>query len=801
MKRIFRVILIFISAIVLSSCTPEQPPVVDLTIDEKISEEFREIQLNPVSNYQLIKIGPKYQSEVVWNVEHLNITDNGLVLPKMLVNDNNQIIANVSVTLEGKTVERQISFDIPKYEATVINQVVSVPFKNMTDEYKVQDGNLNIYKNENGTVPYVDVREFMTLLEGLIDATTVFTEDKTNGYQVAYDYFDEEEDETCHLTFTANPSDNTISVPDTGFFHAFIVSTETNYSRNIVYNRESPLNHSIDGKGMLLDLGEYNMEVIAYEGKTLIPFYVANLLFATSNYYSVYYNQEQLIGMYFVPEKDTEAYNEMFNTSLSGTDEVPNDLLVHNFNFLAFYFDKFYGLKDYNSIITYYHRLLREKNGLLSTSATTFDDTLFNFVNKVIDEQHTSFSTKSYYQTKDSDDPTITSVNQFGDRSYSHYMDGYVAIDNAIGNRWRIPNFGNQWRAFSEKRPNYWFIDEDVIVVTLNSFDTADIVESTTFNHETISYILDTEDLTLLPSLDSGNRYVTFNTTDEDEDFKLAEVLIKGTPETVVVDYESLLIAAGYEKVTPPADYEVPIFKENNYYVKTVNEITYMVQMLYDSGYKVMYLGISNKAPATFEEDWPYHPDLEVLIESDSAIYLELNIERARRVKPAITHGILDITWNGGGNIGALYRVIGLLYNKEFAVSSFNPTIGSYSTNVVAVESPVTFDDINWSLLTSKVTFSAGNMLPTIVRQNNLGKILGRTSGGGAASVAPLYLPIGTILGTSSDRVHALVTGDNTDASPYVYEPSEAGIVPDYFLTTAELYHAKTLRDIVIKFD
>lgn len=800
MKRFLKALLILVASLVLASCD-KTPPVVELTTMEKIQEDIDALQENFVDNYQLLSVGSKHQSEITWDVSHPNITETGLVLPEMFVTTNTEIKANVKVELEGKAIEKELTLTVPKYQETVIDQVNVVPFKNMTDEYKVANGELNIYKNSKGTVPYVDVREFITLLYGLIDETTVFTEDTSNGYEIAYDYVDTEENETYHLTFNANPSNDTITVPDTGFFHGFIVSTETNYSRNIVYNHESPLNHQIDGNGMELDLSKYNMDIIAYEGKTLIPFYVANLLFATSNYYSVFYNQEQLIGMYYVPEKDSEAYNEMFNTSVSGTDEVPNDLLVHNFNFLAFYFDKFYGLKDYNNVTTYYHRLLRDKNGLLSKSATDFDFALFKFINKVIDEQHTNFSVKSYYRDKDSEGPSITALADFGERTRIYYEDGLVAVDKAIGNKWRIPAFGNEWRGNSDLRPNYWFIEEDVLVVTFNSFDTADIVESTTFNHETISYILDTEDLTILPSLDSGNRYITYNSTDEDEDFKLAEVLIKGTPETVVADYEALLLAAGYTKVTPtdPAA-EVPVAKQHNYYQKTIDTVTYMVQMLYDDNFKVMYLAISNKAPETFESDWPYNPDLEELIESDSAIYLELNIEKALRAKPTITHGVLDVTWNSGGNVGALYRVLGLLYNKEFAVSRFEPTTGSYSTSVVSINAPVTFETINWSILTSKVTFSAGNMLPTIVKQNNLGKIIGGTSGGGAASVAPLYLPIGTILGTSSDSVSALVTGDNTDASPYVYTANEGGIIPDHFLTTAQYYHNKTLRDLVITF-
>lgn len=48
-----------------------------------------------------------------------------------------------------------------------------------------------------------------------------------------------------------------------------------------------------------------------------------------------------------------------------------------------------------------------------------------------------------------------------------------------------------------------------------------------------------------------------------------------------------------------------------------------MVQLKYNQEFNLFYLGISNVAPLSYEEDWPYYPDFDTLIESDSAIYLE----------------------------------------------------------------------------------------------------------------------------------------------------------------------------------
>ncbi|HHT82268.1 MAG TPA: hypothetical protein GX003_02375 [Acholeplasmataceae bacterium] len=89
-------------------------------------------------------------------------------------------------------------------------------------------------------------------------------------------------------------------------------------------------------------------------------------------------------------------------------------------------------------------------------------------------------------------------------------------------------------------------------------------------------------------------------------------------------------------------------------------------------------------------------------------------------------------------------------------------------------------------------------MLPSIVRQNNLAPILGQKSGGGAASVTPVYLPIGTIFASSNTNVSALVTGDNTTASPYIYTINEEGITPDHIIPTYLLYDSDTLASILL---
>ena len=666
----------------------------------------------------------------------------------------------------------------------------------MTDEYKINNSNLNIYKNSAGSVPYVDIVEFIEAIRGLISEDVLFTENSTdNEFTVSYTYTDEETNEDYELTLTADFVNNTITVPDTGFFYGYVEQTETNFSRNIFYNTASDLNHFTEEDGLVLDLGKYNMEVISYQGKALIPFYVANLIFANSNYYSVYYNQENLTGVYFIPNQNSPEAERMYETSQNGK-EIPGDLLIHNFNFLAFFFDNFYGLKDYQQVDTYYHKLLKASNALLSNSAVSIDNGIFNFINKEMDEMHTYFESKSYYQNKQARGPKLSSIDQLGPSGLSYYNSGLFAVDRALEDKWGAPSDFQDWHANSPNRPPYWFIDDKIVVVTLDGFDTADIEERTSHDDEVIKKVLKSETDNLIPTI-SGTRLIYFNTSEKDE-VDLLEILVKGNDASYVDTYTNSLIAAGFTKHGAPVSYEEPIFKAHQYFTKTVDSVEYMVQITYNEEFNLFYVGISSTSVQNYEDDWPFYPDFDVLIESDSAIYLEFYLEKAIKEKPTLTHGLVDLTFNMGGNVGALYRVIGMLFNKEFVVSSFDPTIGSQSSRVIDVKSPVNFGHLNWSLLTSKVSFSAGNMMPTIVKANKLGKIIGQTSGGGAASVTPVYLPIGTIFASSSSNVSAYVEGDNTEESPYIYIINEGGIEPDHILSLYNLYNNQEIAALLL---
>ena len=68
-----------------------------------------------------------------------------------------------------------IDVTIPAYTPVVLDTVRTVNFTNLTTEYDVADGNIDLYFEADGNVPYVSVVDFLNLLEGFVDPDVEFT--------------------------------------------------------------------------------------------------------------------------------------------------------------------------------------------------------------------------------------------------------------------------------------------------------------------------------------------------------------------------------------------------------------------------------------------------------------------------------------------------------------------------------------------------------------------------------------------------------------------------------------------------
>jgi hypothetical protein len=220
-----------------------------------------------------------------------------------------------------------------------------------------------------------------------------------------------------------------------------------------------------------------------------------------------------------------------------------------------------------------------------------------------------------------------------------------------------------------------------------------------------------------------------------------------------------------------------------------------------DLDYNVLYIGITDKIPAETDTSWAIGTDVDSLIRGDSAVYMEFALDRMFAEAPGITHVTLDISYNTDGNVGALYRVIGFITDQPFRTTRINAGTGSKGTSYIQINNSEFRAGIKWSLLISNVTFSAGNNMATIFKENNLGPVIGLTSGGGTSSITPILLPNGSAFTMSSNSMNGMRIATGNPENPFEYVNNENGITHDYAIEVLSLYNEATLLEILNRHD
>jgi len=137
---------------------------------------------------------------------------------------------------------------------------------------------------------------------------------------------------------------------------------------------------------------------------------------------------------------------------------------------------------------------------------------------------------------------------------------------------------------------------------------------------------------------------------------------------------------------------------------------------------------------------------------------------------------VMDLSYNGGGNVGAVFRLLGYMTEENIQYSSMNPVDGSAATYFY--DSTYVAHDYEWYVMTSSVTFSAANLMASMAKEMGIATIIGTKSSGGAASIGLFVTPDGTILIRSTLNVFANVTVDENENRNYT--SVEGGVLVDY---------------------
>ncbi len=789
-----------ISNITLNALWKADPIIIVKTNEELIQEDIDALEDSIYVSRYFIDTpsrGPVNNSLIVWSSTSKYISRNGIVLP--LLSNEEAVAGTIKArfSLNGTVVNHQFDVPLSHPDPVVIENQRTVQFQNKTTEYDVADTEVNLLFEENGSVPYIKISDFFNLLEGFIDPKYEFTYELEGSIlTVSYDYLDEDEnqdyldglsdfDGLYHLQLILDTVENTISTPDPGFYWAYVYSTATNYGRHIKYDRDNENAYYDEGDTLIYDLDDYSMDIIMYENDAVLPYYIANQLFAGSSYYNVYYNFDGLYGIYSLPEYGETEYEAIHNSSVS-KQSIPADLVAHTFNFLGFAFNEFYGTQEVMGIEDYYDMLFSRKDELLNDNASLFDDILFNIISKDIDEPHTSYGYPGYYNDPEYYGPRLTSLEQLGPRVSSFYNDGLYAVDDAIAAKWDITP--TSWAADDPNRPLYWFLNSNktAVVLSLDGFNTSDIEESSTYQEDLLDAILNVSGDSIVPAITNGNKYFFYNNSTQE--IELAEILVKGLTQNVLTTYVADLETNGF------------IYDQSNkLYTKSFSDKHYGVKVGYDDEFQLFYLGVLQLDSTEELNDFVDNLAAEIhdLILGDSAVYMEMYLEKIMKETTILDSIILDLTFNTGGNVGALYRVLGFVTEQPFKVSSMDGDTNSTSIGYVYIDGVPNYSHLNWGILQSPATFSAANQMSTIFKENGLGVIIGTQSGGGASSITPILLPNGSAFTMSSNSINAFTTETGDSENPYEFHSNEFGIVPDVEVSLEDIYDSILLLSIL----
>ena len=158
---------------------------------------------------------------------------------------------------------------------------------------------------------------------------------------------------------------------------------------------------------------------------------------------------------------------------------------------------------------------------------------------------------------------------------------------------------------------------------------------------------------------------------------------------------------------------------------------------------------------------------------------------------------VLDLSLNGGGNIGALKRTLGFLTDKIILDYGYDTLTNEYSCSRFKVDTDGddyydddAYEQYRWTVLSSLNTFSAANNFVCKAKQQGLAKLIGHRSGGGMCSVLPLVLADGTAIAISSNNTSRYVT---TKDGKDTYNAIEKGLSPDLEVPYSDYYDAEKL--------
>ena len=164
---------------------------------------------------------------------------------------------------------------------------------------------------------------------------------------------------------------------------------------------------------------------------------------------------------------------------------------------------------------------------------------------------------------------------------------------------------------------------------------------------------------------------------------------------------------------------------------------------------------------------------------------------------------VLDLSLNGGGSLAAMEKVAGFMTDEKIPLSTYDTLDNEFVTDSYVVdidgdgdfEDHDAYDEYDWYLLTGINTFSAANLMSSTFKDMNLGKIIGKKSGGGTCSILSLVLADGTGITISSTYTMRHVEEKENGDKDFV--SIEHGIEPDIDFAYENFYDSEALLNAI----
>ncbi|PZV98714.1 S41 family peptidase [Metamycoplasma auris] len=308
-------------------------------------------------------------------------------------------------------------------------KVTKHSFKNFNPEYYINDrDDLSVYRIQNmEETAYIDLDEFLDALNGFIDPDSISEKilDEDHGkktYKV---------DNGAHLII--DWKNNQIKLNSNNFFHSIISpQRQTNAGKFLRVNYDNVRSHKklTDDPYLIFDLNKYNMDILYYKKKVLVPFSVFNALFVSQNFNNIYFNGENFTSLYagldisFGHRLSLEAKKRIKNIKKNKPTKKERQV---NFNHLMFVMDNFYGLKEYKEIKSFEDWIgSKYKQKLLSTDPKEFHQAYVDIFHKKLNELHTNINSFSYYDKFKIDPITVDLFAKNPKKYFGDYFNKFV---------------------------------------------------------------------------------------------------------------------------------------------------------------------------------------------------------------------------------------------------------------------------------------------------------------------------------------------------------------------------------------